>query len=71
MELWLCFANTVDLRINLQDFDVNNYWFINEAHFHLDGFTNKQNWYSQRVTVWCAISSHGILVVLDGMVTPK
>ena len=48
-----------------------------EAHFHLSGFVNKQNFrywsatkhtklherplHSSKVTVWCAISSFGII----------
>jgi hypothetical protein len=48
-----------------------------EAHFHLDGYVNKQNcryWahgnsiqfhqqpiYSEKVTVWCALSKFGII----------
>ena len=77
MEQRLCFANTIVHRIDEQDFDVNMVWFSDEAHFHLDGFVNKQNWriwgtekphfvmekslHPQRVTVWCAMSSHGII----------
>jgi len=49
----------------------------NEAHFHLSGFINKQNFHnwsatnpielherplhSSKVTLWCAISSFGII----------
>lgn len=59
-----------------EDF-VDNIWYTDESHIHLDGYTNSQNcihWGSSRpeeftrkslhptkVTVWCAISSHGIL----------
>ena len=45
-----------------------------EAHFHLSGFVNKQNFrycsttnlherplHTSKVTVWCAISSFGII----------
>lgn len=55
----------------------HNLWFSDEAHFHLCGYTNKQNYrywnsenpqelhqkplHSPRVTVWCAISSMGII----------
>jgi hypothetical protein len=55
----------------------NNVWFSVVAHFHLDGVVNKQNvlfWasenahvihekvhYAPRITVWVAISSHGLL----------
>ena len=52
-------------------------WFSDESHFHLDGHVNKQNcrfWGSQKpdevlecplhsakVTVWCAMSSQGLI----------
>lgn len=52
---------------------LNATWFSDEAHFHVDGYINKQNvrfWasqnprltvvnqlHSERVTVWCALSS--------------
>jgi hypothetical protein len=52
-------------------------WFSDEAHFHLDGYVNKQNWrfwgnenphivhqkslHPRRTTVWCALSAHGII----------
>lgn len=57
--------------------DIHNLWFSDEAHFHLSGYTNKQNcryWapenpqelhqrplHSPKVTVWCAVSSMGII----------
>jgi hypothetical protein len=56
---------------------LHNTWFSNEAYFHLDGAVNKQNvrfWatehphqfrerdnYGNKITVWVAISSHGII----------
>ena len=56
---------------------VNNLLMSDEAHFHLSGFVNKQNFrywsatnptkfherplHSSKVTVWCAISSFGII----------
>ena len=56
---------------------VGNVWFSDECHILLSGHLNKQNmrfygWqkldecaqkplHSQMVTVWCAISSHGII----------
>lgn len=55
-------------------------WFSDEAHFYLSGHLNKQNrriWagnnpceileaphYSQRLTIWCAISNDGIIPVV-------
>lgn len=67
------FLNLVD-----QDEDiVHNLWMSDEAHFHLSGYVNKQNFrfwsdvnprqlhqqplHSAKVTVWCAMSSSGII----------
>jgi len=52
-------------------------WMSDEAHFHLTGYVNKQNYrywadsnpkevhehplHSSKVTVWCAVSSHGVI----------
>ena len=84
------FANTLVEKIEREDFDVNRIWFSDEAHFQLHGYVNKQNWrhwgkenphlavasplHSQRVTVWCALSSKGIVgpIFIEGNVTaPK
>ena len=56
---------------------LDNIWFSDEAHFYLDGHVSPQNcrfWaaeppdlvkekplHSPKVTVWCAISSSGII----------
>jgi hypothetical protein len=56
---------------------VNNLLMSDEAHFHLSGFVNKQNFrywsgenpqrfhekplHSMKVTVWCVISAFGIV----------
>ena len=56
---------------------IHNLWMSDEAHFHLSGYVNKQNYrywadanphqlherplHSEKVTVWCAISSSGII----------
>jgi len=56
---------------------VNNIWVSDEAHFHVSGFVNKQNFryrshsnaralhekplHSPKVTVWCAMSASGII----------
>ena len=56
---------------------VNNVWFSDEVHFHLDGVVNSRNnvfWgtqvpdevshrplHSAKVTAWCALSSIGII----------
>lgn len=70
------------IRLNfatlMQDFnDFDNILFSDEAHFHLDGYVNKQNcryWsaenprekhevalHTPKVTVWAAMSSRGII----------
>lgn len=64
-------------RLEENDDQINNLWMSDEAHFHLSGFVNKQNFrywsdenprllhetplHSQKVTTWCAISSNGII----------
>jgi hypothetical protein len=55
---------------------VNSLLMSNEAHFHMSGYMNKRNWFwaaynpcalhkhllhSVKVTVWCAVSSGGII----------
>lgn len=89
IEQRLCFANTIVDTIDKQEFDVNMVWFSDEAHFHLDGYVNKQNcriWgtenphfaiekslHPKRVTVWCAMSSRGIIgaIFIEGTVTAE
>ncbi|GBO34110.1 hypothetical protein AVEN_196118-1, partial [Araneus ventricosus] len=71
------FANQMLTMIDSEGFDVGCIWFTDEAHFHLNGFVNKQNWrfwgsenpywceakplYSPKVTVWAAVCSRGII----------
>jgi len=66
----------LDLIGEVEDL-VNNIWVSNEAHFHVSGFVNKQNFrywsqanpralhekplHFQKVTVWCAMSASGII----------
>ncbi|GFY64744.1 uncharacterized protein TNIN_322711 [Trichonephila inaurata madagascariensis] len=73
MKQGLCFAYTTVHRIDEQDFDVSMVWLSYEAHFHWDGFVNKQNWHiwqtenhhfvtekspnPQRVAVVCSVQS--------------
>ncbi|GBN67990.1 hypothetical protein AVEN_157759-1 [Araneus ventricosus] len=38
------FANEILTMIDNEGFDVGCIWFTDEAHFHLNGFVNKQNW---------------------------
>ena len=56
---------------------INNVWFSDEAHFHLDGYVNSKNCvfggaelpqevlqqplHSSKVTAWCAINSKTII----------
>jgi len=63
--------------INQDEDIVNRLWMSDEAHFHLSGYVNKQNFrfwsdvnprelhqqplHSAKVTVWCAMSSLGII----------
>ncbi|GBM45123.1 hypothetical protein AVEN_251847-1 [Araneus ventricosus] len=71
------FANEMLTMIDSEGFDVGCIWFTDEAHFHLNGIVNKQNWrflgsenpywceakplYSPKVTVWAAVCSRGII----------
>jgi hypothetical protein len=71
------FFQTFLQLINQKQELVNNLLMSDEAHFHLSGFVNKQNFrywsstnpielherplHSSKVTVWCAISSFGII----------
>lgn len=73
----LAFSNRMLDMMNDNPDLVNNLWMSDEAHFHLSGFVNKQNFrywapenpqrihekplHSVKVTVWCAISSRAIL----------
>lgn len=72
----LDFANRMLNMIN-EGFDVDCIWFTDEAHFHLNGFANKQNWrfwgsenpylceakplHCPKLTVWAAVCSRGII----------
>ncbi|GBM35696.1 hypothetical protein AVEN_260819-1 [Araneus ventricosus] len=38
------FANQMLTMIDSEGFDVGCIWFTDEAHFHLNGIVNKQNW---------------------------
>lgn len=71
------FANQILTMIDNEGFDVGCIWFTDEAHFHLNGFMNKQNWrfwgsknphlceakllHSPKVTVSTVVSSRGII----------
>ena len=83
------FANDVMDRIDNSTFDVAKVWFSDEAHFYLDGYVNKQycliwgsehphfevdrSLYPLRITVWCAMSTRGVVgaVSVDGTVTSE
>ncbi|GBM50518.1 hypothetical protein AVEN_160740-1 [Araneus ventricosus] len=69
------FANEILTMIDNEGFDVGCIWFTDEAHFHLNGFVNRQNWrfwgsenphlceerplHSPKVTAWVAVCSRG------------
>lgn len=71
------FADWFLAQHNSDDDFVNNIWWTDESHIHLNGYVNSHNaihWGSQRptavvpinrypekITVWCAISSYGVL----------
>ncbi|GBL85126.1 hypothetical protein AVEN_221339-1 [Araneus ventricosus] len=71
------FANEILTMIDNEEFDVGCIWFTDEAHFHLNGFVNKQNWrfwgtenphlceekplHLPKVTAWVAVCSRGII----------
>lgn len=73
----LDFANLMLEKIEKNEINIKKIWFSDEAHFHLNGYVNKQNWrhwgtepphlaistlaHPQRLTVWCAISSSVII----------
>ncbi|GBN00934.1 hypothetical protein AVEN_150868-1 [Araneus ventricosus] len=71
------FMNEIFTMIDNEGFDVGCIWFTDEAHFHLNGFVNKQNWrfwgsenphlyeekplHSPKVTAWVAVCSRAII----------
>lgn len=71
------FCETVMNKINENADFIENLWMSDEAHFHLNGYVNKQNcryWaqenpavlhqrplHSPKVTVWCAVSARGVI----------
>ena len=73
----LDFANLILEKIDSNKINIKKMWFSDEAHFHLNGYVNKQNWrhwgtenphlavakpaHPQRVTVWYAVSSEVII----------
>ena len=64
-------------KVDADEEFLDHFWMSDEAHFHLNGYVNSQNccvWatenpkvcvqsalYSQKTTVWCAISRSGII----------
>ena len=73
----IAFCQWLKQKCDLFDDFLNNIWFSDEAHFHLNGQVNRQNcrfWgktppdevlqkplHSPKVTVWCALSGQGII----------
>lgn len=76
-QLRLGFCQEMITKINNDDEFLNKLWMSDEAHFHLTGYVNKQNYrywadtnpnevherplHASKVTLWCAVSSHGII----------
>ena len=87
IERRLGFGRKMLRKLGSGQIDPNKIWFSDEAHFWLTGHVNKQNhrfWARenphifqttalkpQRLTVWCALSSDGIIgpIILDGNIT--
>ncbi len=73
----LDFCNNMIQTLQLNPDLLNNIWFSDESHFHLNGYCNKQNMrilgaeksekfieksaHPEYVTVWCAISAQGLI----------
>ena len=73
----LDFSNLMIEKLENRAIDIGQIWFSDEAHFHLNGYVNKQNYrfwatenpflaisrplHPQRVTVWCAMTAEGII----------
>ena len=71
------FCERMMAKVNEDEDFISNLWMSDEAHFHLNGFVNKQNFrywaqrnpaqlhqrplHSNKVTVWCAMSSYGVI----------
>lgn len=71
------FSIQILAKINEDANFLGNLWISDEAHFHLNGFVNKQNFrywaqdnpcefhqrplHSAKVTIWCAVSCHGVI----------
>ncbi|GBM15750.1 Adipocyte plasma membrane-associated protein [Araneus ventricosus] len=71
------FVSEIPTMNDNEGFDVSCIWFTDEAHFHMNGFVNKQNWrfwgyqnphlceekplHSPKVTVWVAVRRRGII----------
>jgi len=77
MERRVEFANHLLAQIESNDIQFGKIWFSDECHFWLSGYVNKQNYRfwarenpriftttstkPKRVSVWCAISTSGVL----------
>jgi len=76
-QLRLEFCQQTTTNINEDNEFLDKLWMSDEDHFHLTGYVNKQNYrywadsdpkevherplHSSKVTVWCAVSSHGVI----------
>ena len=72
-----CISSEQLLKMLNDDAVINTILMTDEAHFHLSGYVNKQNYHywapenpqelhkhplhSKRLTVWCGIASFGVL----------
>ncbi|GFV39508.1 DUF4817 domain-containing protein [Trichonephila clavipes] len=63
------FANQMLTMIDSEGFDVGCIWFTEEAHFHLNGFVNKQNWrfWGSENLYWCEVKPCILLKLLCGL----
>jgi len=76
-QLRLEFCQQITTNINEDNAFLDKLWMSDEAHFHLTGYVNKQNYrywadsnpkevherplHSSEVTVWCAVLSYGVI----------
>ena len=70
-------CNWFNDRLSADEHWLDDVWFTHEAHFHLNGVVNRQNYrywgtekpdeiaerplHSPKCTAWCAISTHGVI----------
>ena len=73
----VAFCKWLKERCDVSEGFISNIWWSDEAHFHLNGQVNRQNYrfwgeappdevlqkplHSPKVTVWCALSAQGVI----------